>query len=58
MSDKIIPLGTIVKPWGKVAAVGWTGGERYYWFIKDNSVSMIPWTVVMEQIKENKARAK
>ena len=38
-----LPLGTIVKPYGRVAAVGTTGGERYYWLIdKHGTVSMIP----------------
>lgn len=58
MKEEMPTIGTKIFPWGKVKMVGWTGGERYYWFIKDNSVSMIPWTVVREQIKANKARAK
>jgi len=38
-----IPLGTIVKHWGKVAAVGYISGERYYWLVdKRGSVSMMP----------------
>ncbi len=42
----IIPLGTVVKPWGKVAAVRYDG-ERYYFLIdKDGSVSMMPADVV------------
>lgn len=40
--SNIIPIGTIVKPWGKVVAIGFTKGERYYWFVDDNCVSMIP----------------
>lgn len=36
-----LPIGTIVKPFGRISAVGWIG-ERYYWFVKDGDVSMIP----------------
>ena len=37
-----LPLGTET-PFGKVQAVGITGGERYYWLIaQDGSVSMMP----------------
>ena len=41
-------LGEIVKPWGKIAAVGFLNGERYYWLIdlEDESVSMMPADVV------------
>lgn len=42
-----LQLGSIVNPWGKVAAVVLTGGERYYMLIRDNnSVSFLPWQVV------------
>lgn len=38
-----IEIGANVEPWGKVAAIGFLQGERYYWFIgKDEVVSMIP----------------
>lgn len=38
-----IEIGANVEPWGKVAAIGFLQGERYYWFIgKDDVVSMIP----------------
>jgi hypothetical protein len=38
----IIDLGVIVRPWGKVAAVGILNGERYYWFTDEGgNVSMI-----------------
>lgn len=37
-----LPLGTVVKPWGKIAAVQWLG-ERYYFLVsKRGSVSMMP----------------
>lgn len=42
---KIIPLGTVVKPWGKIVAIGFISGERYYWFVEindPNCVAMIP----------------
>jgi len=36
--------------WGKIAMIGFTGGERYYWMIdKDDGVSMIPATIVEAQ---------
>jgi hypothetical protein len=38
-----LQLGTVVKPWGKIYAVGSLGGERYYWLIdKHDTVSMMP----------------
>lgn len=42
----ILPLGTPVKPWGKIIAVGWYG-ERYYWLENDHGdISMMPARVV------------
>jgi hypothetical protein len=39
----ILLIGTEVKPYGIIKAVGWTGGERYYWFEdKHGSVAMMP----------------
>lgn len=37
-------IGQIVKPWGRVAAVGMIGGERYYWLVdlRTKAVSMMP----------------
>jgi hypothetical protein len=32
--------------WGTVGAVGFTGGERYYWLRLGNMVSMLPATTV------------
>lgn len=53
MAAEIVPLGTIVKPWGRVAAVGFTGGERYYWLIDEHeTVSMMPASVVEPRYKE------
>jgi len=52
---KIIPLGTVVKPWGKIVAVGITGGERYYWFVEvdaPNCVAMIPGFMVEQEFEE------
>jgi hypothetical protein len=37
----LIKIGTVIKDFGKVVAVGWIG-ERYYWLIKNGVVSMIP----------------
>lgn len=49
MSDQsdILLIGTEVKPYGIIKAVGWTGGERYYWFEdKHGSVAMMPAYVI------------
>lgn len=46
-----IPLGTVIKPYGKVAAVGWVG-ERYYWLVKEGCVSMIPAAVLEPMLQE------
>lgn len=40
-----IPLGTIVKPYGEVVAIGYLG-ERYYWMERDGVISMICGDVV------------
>jgi hypothetical protein len=41
------PLGQIVKPWGKIGAIGFVKGERYYFLIdREGSVSMMPADVV------------
>ena len=41
-----IPLGTYVKPWGKIVQVGWVG-ERYYWLMnKRGDIAMMPADVV------------
>lgn len=41
-----LPLGKVVKPYGKIGAILWTGGERYYLLHKGRSVAMIPATVI------------
>ncbi len=38
----MLKLGDKTKEFGKVVAIGITGGERYYWFKKGNIISMIP----------------
>lgn len=39
----MLMVGAVVPPWGRVVAVGTTGGERYYWLSgKSGIVSMIP----------------
>jgi hypothetical protein len=36
-------IGDTIKPWGKIAAILWTGGERYYMFLDGHkTVSLIP----------------
>lgn len=50
-----LALGTKVKPWGTVEAVGITGGERYYWLIdKHGTVSMMPACVVEPNAHEKR----
>lgn len=45
-----IEIGTVVKPWGTVMAVGIHGGERYYWLSnKYGVISMMPADVVETQ---------
>ena len=34
---KPLRIGETVKPYGEVAAIGTLGGERYYWFVIDDS---------------------
>ena len=44
--DKVsepLELGTVVNPYGKIVAVAWITGERYYFLIaKNKSVAMMP----------------
>jgi hypothetical protein len=45
-----LPLGAVIKPYGKIAAVGLTGGERYYWMIgKHGDVVMMPADVIEKE---------
>jgi hypothetical protein len=40
--NDLIPIGTTIKPWGTVKAVGYVG-ERCYWLVDAiGSVSMLP----------------
>jgi hypothetical protein len=39
---EMIPLGTVVKPYGKVSAVANIDGERYYFMEKRGDVAMMP----------------
>lgn len=42
-----LALNTKIKPYGKIGAVGITGGERHYWLVNDNGdVAMMPWFVI------------
>lgn len=42
-----LSLGTVVKPYGKVGAVMFTGGERYYMLTdKHGTVSLMPWFTI------------
>lgn len=41
-----LPIGRRT-PWGRVRAVGLTGGERYYWMVDERGVvAMMPASVV------------
>ena len=46
-----IPLGTMIKEYGKVGAVACIQGERYYFMVRGNLVSMIP-AFMLEERKE------
>lgn len=35
--------------WGKIVAISMLNGERYYWMVKDEVVSMMPALVVEEK---------
>lgn len=46
METKPLNIG-IKTEWGKITAVGITGGERYYWMVdKHGCVAMMPASVV------------
>lgn len=40
-----LPIGALTQ-WGVIAAIGWTGGERYYWMVDGNDTAMIPASTV------------
>jgi hypothetical protein len=42
MASDIVPIGTKVKPYGRIDAVGFIRGERYYWLSEGNSIAMMP----------------
>ena len=49
-------IGEMVQPYGKIAAVGNIGGERYYWMVSyGGAVSMMP-AVVVEQIWQSQGK--
>lgn len=40
-------IGDIVEPWGKVEAIQWDYGERYYFLVNENGdVAYLPASVV------------
>lgn len=42
-----LALGTVVKPYGKIGAVMFTGGERYYMLTNGNGdTALMPWFVI------------
>src|SRR3990167_1697431 len=42
----MIPLGVSIHPLGKVAAMAYEQGERYYWFVDKDDVTLMPADVV------------
>ena len=51
-------IGEMVQPYGKIAAVGSIGGERYYWMVSHNgAVSMMP-AVIVDQIWQSQGKNK
>lgn len=58
----MINLDTYIKDYGKVAAIGNIDGERYYWLIKNGTVSMMPASFIEElynkQIKQTQTQAR
>ena len=46
-----LPIGTQTE-WGVIQAVGITGGERYYWIVDENIVSMFPAFIVEQEAAE------
>ena len=50
-TDMEVKIGDSIKPWGKISAIVFTSGERYYMFIdKFNTVSLIPAKIVLDKI--------
>lgn len=53
MTSEPLPLGTEVKPYGKIEMIGSLDGERYYWLVnKDGSVAMMP-SIVIEGVAKS-----
>ena len=50
----LLPVGRRVEPYGKIAAVGSIEGERYYWFVEGNGVSMMPAFMIGELVEKEK----
>lgn len=46
-------LGDRVENYGTVAAIGFTGGERYYWFVDGYVVSMMPAALVEAMARQD-----
>jgi hypothetical protein len=43
-----LPLGTTVRPYGKISAISYRGGERYYMFTRASGkdVSLVPADII------------
>lgn len=55
-STTLVPIGTAVRPYGSVQAVGLIQGERYYWLIdKQGIVSMMPADDIERRAREQEA---
>ena len=51
--SSLVAIGTVIKPWGKVIAVGLTGGERYYWLDDNGVISMMPACEIEDTPEDN-----
>ena len=52
-SGSVIPLGTIVKPYGEVSGVTNRGGERYYFLAGGIGVSLMPADLIEKMHSQN-----
>lgn len=51
--SELIPFGSVVKPYGQVEGVTFTGGERYYFLVGDEkAVALMPAALIEKLYKE------
>ena len=56
VTGSVIPLGTIVKPYGEVSGVTSRGGERYYFLTGGIGVSLMPADLIEKMHAQNGER--